>query len=694
MASTQLRLQPMAGPPINRPPDPFVRIPSELCGMILSLLPPEDLISASHVSSFLRSQCLDESLYIPLVKPGLNALLLSAKSFSGDIPSGDVSSYALTEIKKLVAKLGHVSATSYFDDINSIREYFLRRHFLMRSWSSGRAKEINLRMPKSYQNYKGPRVPIDSLVIDPVYKQVVSMDTMGTVVFWDLETGRMTKSFKLELANSPKLRGLMDLKGDILLISAWRAEIVHICIRDPPSTPKSRRGFSVATPLLIAYPIRSVVLEGAMCIIGYFHGDVEFWKLQKGEQSQCGQTIAIITPAIILAIPYQGSSYRNLGAPARASQTLHYKRPYLLLSDYGLVRFSPRNRDANNLLDLWNYSAEDIASEVFSDVVIHDVPPRLVSLSNTIVSLAHGGSDVLIALPGSYAPDAVIRIDDFWNTAGPAVVGTLLTTSSDETQLYSFVATDSFFLTQSQTWAGWHRQPSHKATVRLHHESGHPIVEYLGYSMSNDLAIDPCFFASVGGDRDPTIVIRDFRPKCGRDDKSREVNTPEPAKPRLHTPSPLKRRVNRKTSKESPKKVERTPKRESVETTNIPEATPASTTKPTSTSAEIAPNSGNTGIEQSQEAIPWGEAAVQALIGCRSDRGGLSVPDILGLVMCLGLREITLGEEEDILEEVEDALRNASQSSAIPIERVAASHGAEPKYRVSLRRTSMRGRVA
>src|SRR4051794_12316552 len=107
--------QQMMDLPTNRSLDPFARLPSELCAMILSLLPDEDLITASHVSSFLRSQCLDDSLYAPLVKPRLEGLLQNTTSFSGDI-----SGYTPTEIKELVCKLPSMSGTSYFDNIDSI----------------------------------------------------------------------------------------------------------------------------------------------------------------------------------------------------------------------------------------------------------------------------------------------------------------------------------------------------------------------------------------------------------------------------------------------------------------------------------------------------------------------------------------------------------------------------------------------
>jgi len=48
------------------------------------------------------------------------------------------------------------------------------------------------------------------------------------------------------------------------------------------------------------------------------------------------------------------------------------------------------------------------------------------------------------------------------------------------------------------------------------------------------------------------------------------------------------------------------------------------------------------------------------------------------------------GEVEDVLKEVGDALLSASQSSETHIERVAASDGAEPKYRVSRKRKGCR----
>src|SRR5579862_9608297 len=138
---------PTTGLPNSYSLDPFARIPPEICAMFLSLLPAEDLIAASHVSSFLRSQCLDDSLYVPLVKPRLDVLLENTKSLSRDI-----SGYTSTEVKGLVCKLPRVSATSYFDDIGSIREFFLRQHFLTRSWHAGRPQSIQtLQIPIGYQ---------------------------------------------------------------------------------------------------------------------------------------------------------------------------------------------------------------------------------------------------------------------------------------------------------------------------------------------------------------------------------------------------------------------------------------------------------------------------------------------------------------------------------------------------------------
>jgi hypothetical protein len=235
MDSTQLQPQPTTGLPNSHSLDPFARIPPEVCTMFLSLLPAEDLVTASHVSSFLRFQCLDDSLYVPLVKPRLNALLENTKSFSRDI-----SSYTVAEVKELVCKLPHVSATSYFDNIGSIREFFLRQHFLTRSWYAGRPQAIQkLQIPKGFQASDRLRVPIARLVVDPVFNQVISMDYMSRVLFWDLETGTVTKIVRLQMTHF--LSGLMDLKGDLLLIGScvWPNHLsgmiaAQVLIRVPP----------------------------------------------------------------------------------------------------------------------------------------------------------------------------------------------------------------------------------------------------------------------------------------------------------------------------------------------------------------------------------------------------------------------------------------------------------------------------
>ncbi|KAI9772872.1 MAG: hypothetical protein M1840_008754 [Geoglossum simile] len=674
MDSTQLQPQPTMGPLTSPSLDPFVRIPPEVCTIFLSLLPAEDLITASHVSSFLRSQCLNDSLYAPLVKPRLNGLLQNTKSYSRDI-----FSYTLAEVKELVGKLSHISATSYFDNIDSIREFFLRQHFLMRSWCTGMPQLVQkLRIQKGYLASDSARAPIDRLVVDPVFNQVISMDYVSRVVFWDLETGTMAKTIRLERTSISN--GLMDLKGNLLLIGTWGTTTIHICTRDPPSVPKGHRGFSITASLRSSYPIRSVILEGSVCIIGFIHGEVEFWELQKKEQQQpqCGTIRATVMARKILAIPHPGPFY--MAEPNKSFQTLHYRRPYLLQSDRGLTVFSPRDRGANNLLDIWNYSAEDITWEDFTHVAINDDLPCLDMPHDVMVTLVRGSSDILITFPGSGVCNGVIRIDGFWNASGPTAKGTLLTKNLEEAQPYSLVATDDLFLTHSHVRAGWHKQPTHETVARLYHLNGDLIAEYVGYSKSDYLVMDPCFFVSVGADRYTCIDVVYFRPKYGRGSKQKEVNPLNPENRRQRTPKPnlesedanrkpvtLRRGVKRNTNA-ALKKVTKTPKR--------PPPGRASALEDSSTRSEV---------------MPWGDAAIQALISHSSNRRGLSVSDILGLTLCLGLREIAAGEEEDVLKEVGDALLGASQSGGTHVERMAASDGTEPKYRISRKRGGRRG---
>jgi WD40 repeat protein len=208
--------------PINRSLDPFARLPPELCAAVLSLLPDEDLITVSHVSSFLRSQCLDDSLYAAPVKPRLEALLRNATSFPGDI-----SSYTPAKIRELVRKLPYTSGTSYFDNIDTIRNFFLRQHFLKKSWGSGRPPRVT-----KLHSHDGHRSPVDKLAIDPTFNQIISIDREGLVCFWDIETSATTKAFRLEPSSTAVWAtqgGLMALKDDVLLvgIAVWRVYLLR-----------------------------------------------------------------------------------------------------------------------------------------------------------------------------------------------------------------------------------------------------------------------------------------------------------------------------------------------------------------------------------------------------------------------------------------------------------------------------------
>jgi hypothetical protein len=191
--------------------------------------------------------------------------------------------------------------------------------------------------------------------------------------------------------------------------------------------------------------------------------------------------------------------------------------------------------------------------------------------------------------------------------------------------------------------------------ARLYHLNGDPIAEYLGYSESNYLAMDPCFFVSAGADRRSYINVIDFRPKCGRGSKLKEANASNSENDRQNSPKPKpnpesedvnrkpstpERRIKRNASA-ALKKVAKTPKLQPAEKTNVLAYSSSLSTKPAFTSPEIPANSRNARVELPQESMPWGDAAIQALISHSSDYGGLSVSDILGLVLCFGLREIT-----------------------------------------------------
>jgi hypothetical protein len=193
---------------------------------------------------------------------------------------------------------------------------------------------------------------------------------------------------------------------------------------------------------------------------------VEFWELQKNEQRlpQCSNTRATVTARKILTIHYPGWLRTPTPNKPFQFQTLHYKRPYLLHCGHGLVRFSPRDRDVNNLLDIWNYSVEDISWEDFTHVAINDDLPHLDTQHDVLATLVRGSHDILIAFPDAGVCSGVIRIDDFWNAVGPTAKGTLLT-KTEEAQLYSLVATDDLFLAHSRVQAGWHKQPVHKMVL-------------------------------------------------------------------------------------------------------------------------------------------------------------------------------------------------------------------------------------
>jgi hypothetical protein len=227
---------------------------------------------------------------------------------------------------------------------------------------------------------------------------------------------------------------------------------IHICIRDPPSVPVGTRGFTPASSFTVADPVRSILLEGSVCILGCCGGGIEFWDLQREErQSQSNGIEVSIVPRKCLRI----SSLQHRLSVDR-NRTLYYRRPYLLLPSIIAVRISPRNKDDNKLLDLWEYSAEDIVWDVYTHMITYDDLPHQVSLRNIKISPVGWNGSVLLALPNS----SVFRIDCFWDIVGHTVEGVLLASGPEECQLGSLAAIDGYFLvTYTQGQRAWHKQP-------------------------------------------------------------------------------------------------------------------------------------------------------------------------------------------------------------------------------------------
>ncbi|KAH0556970.1 hypothetical protein GP486_005241 [Trichoglossum hirsutum] len=686
--------------PVDRSPDPFARLPSELCAMLLSLLPDEDLIAVSHVSSFLRSQCLDDSLYAPFVKPRLESLLGNAAFFPGDM-----SRCTPTEIRELICKLPCTSGTSYFDNIDSIRDFFLRQHFLKKSWDSGRAPRVaKLRSPD------GHRLPIDRLVVDSTFNQIISIDYSGLVCFWDVETGAVTKTLDLGLGGNTvwdNHGGLMALKDDLLLagVFVWPVYLpeqkylvltliqaklqaswsIHICTRDPPSVPVGTRGFTPVSLFTVADPVRSILIEGFMCILGYWGGAVEFWDLQKASTPR--KCLRINPPQHFLMID--------------ENYTIFYRRPCLLLSSVDIVRISPRNKDDNNLPDIWNYPAEDIVWEIFTHVVFRDDFFYMMSLKNVKISPVGRNGGVLLALPNSN----VIRIDSFWDTVGHTVEGALVTSGPKGCQLRSLAATDGYFsISYTQGEQAWHKQPGAETTVCLYHENGDQIAEYVGYSPVSATIMDPCILVSAEHGRRRPLTIMDFRPRARPNNGPKEVSIPSSVGRQCAlrgeggnwdiglTLRPTKRNRKKRANASSSRRTKKAPNYSLAEIVNAPEDTSIRSTESTSVSMQVPSNNANTTIGQPQGVVTsWGDAAIQALNSHSGGRGGLLASEILGLVLWSGLRKIMVGQEEDVLREVEEALNSASQAGEVPIERVAACRSAKPRYRSSRPRRGVRG---
>ncbi|KAH0543347.1 hypothetical protein FGG08_002303 [Glutinoglossum americanum] len=650
-------------------------IPSELCAIILSLLPDEDLITASHVSSFLRSQCLDDSLYVPLVKPRLEVLLQNNTSFPRDI-----SSHTPAEIKELVCKLSCVSGTSYFSNIDSVRDFFLRQYSLKKSWDSGRPRKITkLRSPD------GHRRSIDRIAIDPVFNQVISLDHEGLVCFWDVETGTLLKALRLELMETPDWetgRGFITLKEDVLLVATHASLSIHAFMRDLPSTPASARSFTLVASFSATDPVHSILLEGDVCVVSCWMGAVEFWDLKKEEQQTQRSGVRVsISPRKRLRIAQQRL---DLGLDS----TVYYRRPCLLLSCTTIVRISPRNRGRDGLLDLWDHPAEDIVWEIFSHVLIRDYSPHLVPLRDVVISQVGRDGSALIAFSNS----GLSRIVNLWDV-GLAVEGSLFANGPVGSRIRSFATMGGYFLaTHTQVRTAWHKHPKAETLVYLYHENGDPIAEFVNYHPISETVMDPCFFVSAGLDRHSHLTISDFRPRCGPN-KPSAVGASNPAKRRRApeekegrkgispAPSSTRQRGKKKNSMPSAKK---TPKFSLAEAVSAPEDTVTPSAEAASAGMQITPNSADNETKLSQMvAISWGEAAIQVLTSHSGGRIGLSVLEILSLVLLGGLREIMVGEEEGALKEIGEALAGASQSSKVPIERIAASHVAEPRYRAS-----------
>lgn len=200
-------------------------LPAELGVLILSQLDIKDLFRSSAVCQRWRKLTIHyDFLYGPhLIKKhdhvthGRDPITASRAGMS----------------QELLQRYPKLSASEYFASPKSLRDLALRDLYLLKRWNAGiPTRTINLNTRRAPEH----AAVILSVLVDPVYKILISGDKSGKVVFWSTHTERPVRSIELRdkepiTSNDPAISA-MALGTDYLVIGTWvNSSPIYIYIR-------------------------------------------------------------------------------------------------------------------------------------------------------------------------------------------------------------------------------------------------------------------------------------------------------------------------------------------------------------------------------------------------------------------------------------------------------------------------------
>lgn len=184
-------------------------LPPELASYVFKILDLEDLFACSAVCTSWRMMMLHGADY--LYAPHLRRKYDRIKHCRDHIRTNE-------NAQQILYKYSQISATSYFDDATTLRELVLKVLRLNRQWKSGnptRHTDLNACLIH--------RDPVETVIVDPRYRLVISGDMSGKVVFWSTETG-VSQPVKVYETHPPAAISAMALNEDHLAIGTWVLE--------------------------------------------------------------------------------------------------------------------------------------------------------------------------------------------------------------------------------------------------------------------------------------------------------------------------------------------------------------------------------------------------------------------------------------------------------------------------------------